>query len=113
MVQPIRTDDDMALLGDSTTLGPGKASPGDPYWLQSIKHQGTAAYNPHPTSYQVFRNVKDFGAKGDGVTDDTAAIKLGLVISNLQTDRTSPFRIYSAAISSGGRCGGGTCQSSS
>ena len=36
------------------------------YWMNEVKHQGIASFNPDPSSYQVFRNVKDFGAKGDG-----------------------------------------------
>ena len=35
----------------------------DSYWLEHIQHQGLAAFNPVST-YQVFRNVKEFGAKG-------------------------------------------------
>jgi glucan 1,3-beta-glucosidase len=34
-----------------------------PYWLEDIKHQGLASFNSDPDSYQIFRNVKDFGAK--------------------------------------------------
>lgn len=34
------------------------------YWLADIKHQGIAAFNSEPSAYVVFRNVKDYGAKG-------------------------------------------------
>ncbi|KAI8615567.1 hypothetical protein BC830DRAFT_1168476 [Chytriomyces sp. MP71] len=33
------------------------------YWLGSIPHQGASAFNPDK-SYKVFRNVRDFGARG-------------------------------------------------
>ncbi|KAK3722123.1 hypothetical protein LTR37_002556 [Vermiconidia calcicola] len=61
------------------------------YWLEDIRHQGIAAFNPNASNYQVFRNVKNFGARGDGVTDDSDAIN--------------------RAISSGGRCVPGSCLS--
>ncbi|KAL2203358.1 pectin lyase-like protein [Sarocladium strictum] len=41
------------------------------YWAGDIAH----GIMPHaPSGYQMFRNVRDFGAVGDGATDDTAAI---------------------------------------
>jgi hypothetical protein len=56
------------------------------WWASSIQRQGAAAFNDDK-SYKVFRNVKDFGAKGDGSSDDTDAIN--------------------AAIADGKRCGQG------
>lgn len=45
---------------------------GAPYWFSQIKRQGKVAYGN--SSYIIWRNVQDYGAKGDGITDDTDAI---------------------------------------
>lgn len=34
------------------------------YWVSTITRQGTVAFGN--SSYQIFRNVMDFGATGDG-----------------------------------------------
>ncbi|CAI7608218.1 unnamed protein product [Penicillium glandicola] len=60
------------------------------YWVANVDRQGTVPF-ANTTDYKIFRNVMDYGATGDGSTDDTAAIN--------------------KAISSGGRCGKG-CDSS-
>jgi glucan 1,3-beta-glucosidase len=43
---------------------PGTPDPdGDEYWLESIARQGVSPLGP--SGYTVFRNVRDFGAKGE------------------------------------------------
>lgn len=71
---------------------------GGPYWLSQIKRQGKIAYGNN-ASYVIWRNVKDYGAKGDGMTDDSDAINNATADGNrcglgCDSQTTTPAIIY-------------------
>ena len=62
-----------SLVGASPVASPQATTAASPvaeaagtsssYWLANIKRQGTVPFGD-TSSYSIFRNVKDFGAKG-------------------------------------------------
>jgi hypothetical protein len=69
-------------------------------WIGKIAHNGTSPFNTD-SSYTVYRNVMDFGCKGDGVTDDTGCINKAISMGSRcgascsgGSSTTSPALVY-------------------
>ncbi|KIW10000.1 hypothetical protein PV08_11776 [Exophiala spinifera] len=67
------------------------------YWLANKPNVGKVAFQTDP-NYPVFRNVKDYGARGDGIQDDTDAINNAIA---------APGSLSTITQRLNGRCGGG------
>lgn len=50
-------------------------------WIDNVQH-GISSFHPSPSVYQVYRNVMNFGCKGDGLTDDTACINTAISVGD-------------------------------
>lgn len=51
------------LLDSASTVSPRAGGSSSNYWLAKIDRQGVVPFG-NSTDYKVFRNVKDYGAKG-------------------------------------------------
>lgn len=62
--------------------------PQSSFWLPKFHgaYEGTSPFLANGSNYTIFRNVKDFGAVGDGKADDTAAFNRAI------TCKPSTFR---------------------
>ena len=69
------------------------------YWLAQLgsQHPGRSPFQDDP-GYKVFRNVRDYGARGDGKTDDTEAINRAISDGNRCGDNCGSSTVKPATV---------------
>lgn len=79
-------------------------TPSSSYWLETIEKRGVATFNNASSTYKVFRNVRDYGAKGillslSPVSQNRLLIQNKQVMESLMTQMPStlPSRKVPAA----------------
>ncbi|RMJ21385.1 hypothetical protein PHISP_07749, partial [Aspergillus sp. HF37] len=66
------------------------------YWIAAMEKNGASPFTRE--TYRVWRNVRDYGAKGDGETDDTAAINRAIANVGRCGANCGSSAIYPAVI---------------
>ncbi|KAK1750487.1 pectate lyase superfamily protein-domain-containing protein [Echria macrotheca] len=101
-------------VSGNKTFGPVEKRAAGTFWMETIARKGAWPWGKNP-NHKVFRNVKDYGAKGDGVTVsrlERASSRLpqikGLTAANTQDDTDAITKAIAEKDECSGGCYGST-----